>query len=82
MKRERQRKDDKKGYVISLSEVYEVEYTKDCYCHKKGDKDLVSLPVAIKLINVGKVKKTDEIVSAATKAGCLKEIKVKNGKLI
>ncbi|MBB4036563.1 hypothetical protein GGR21_002469 [Dysgonomonas hofstadii] len=47
---------DRKGIVMSLSDVYEVTFTKNTTYHKKGDKKLVSLPIAMKLSDQGKVK--------------------------
>lgn len=52
--------DTKKGVVISLSDVVEVTYTKDTSFHKKGDKRLVSLPLALKFKWQGKISMNED----------------------
>ena len=67
MKRGRNKIDGKKGYRFPLSDVFEVTFTKSTKYHAQGEKKLVSLPVAIKLINDGKVNTTSEIDEAVEK---------------
>lgn len=69
MKRGEEREKDVKGYMISLSDVYEVEFKQTTNFHTKGDKILVSLPIAIKFINEGKVDMTAEILEAVKANG-------------
>lgn len=68
MKRSRQNKNEGRGYKFDPSEVHEVTYTKANH-HNVGDKDLVSLPLAIMFINDGKIVSTPEIDSAIEKYG-------------
>lgn len=44
-----------KGVVISLSDVIEVTFKENTAYHRKGDKKLVSIPIAHKLYKQGKV---------------------------
>lgn len=62
MKRTRKSQDTKAGIIISLSDVYEVEFVRATQYHKVGDKKEVSLPLAAKFYTDGKVKmsKNDE----------------------
>ena len=55
MKRGKVNKNDAKSYRFEPSDVYEVTYIKAKH-HEIGDKDYVSLPVAIMFINEGKMK--------------------------
>lgn len=79
MKREKVNKNDAKSYKFEPSDVYEVTYIKAKH-HEIGDKDLVSLPVAIMFINDGKINSTPEIDSAIGKYGMGDLIKAKSKK--
>ena len=67
MKRELRKLENKKGYKFPLEEVYEIVYAKDTKYHKAGEKDLVSLPLAIMFINDGRILDTPEIKEAILK---------------
>ena len=69
MKRKRTEVGSSKGYKIDLSEVYEVTYAKKTKYHNIGDKDLVSLPLAIMFINDKRILSTPEIDEAIIKNG-------------
>jgi hypothetical protein len=60
MKRTKSGEKEKKGVVISLTDVYEVTFLKDTTYHKKSDKKLVSLPLAKKLSEQKKVSLSEE----------------------
>ena len=66
MKRGKVNKNDAKSYRFEPSDVYEVTYIKAKH-HEIGDKDYVSLPVAIMFINEGKIASTPEIEEAIAK---------------
>lgn len=80
MKRTRQKNEDKKGYKFDLSEVYEVTFKKKTKYHEAGEKTLVSLPIAIKFVNDGRIELTPEVREAAEKAGMTELINIKIGK--
>lgn len=64
MKRsEKSIKESKPGIVISLSDVYEVEFKYSTAFHKAGEKKLVSLPIAHKFWKQGKVSLKGEVLS-------------------
>lgn len=67
MKRELRKLENKNGYKFPLEDVYEVVYAKDTKYHKMGEKDLVSLPLAIMFINDGRILETSEIKEAILK---------------
>lgn len=77
MKRGKVNKNDAKSYRFEPSDVYEVTYIKAKH-HEIGDKDYVSLPVAIMFINEGKITSTSEIEEAIAKYGMSGLIKSKN----
>lgn len=81
MKRDRRKLEGKKGYVFPLSDVFEVTFTENARYHASGDKKLVSLPVAIKLINGGKASRTPEIKEAIEKYGMGDMLSTKKGKV-
>lgn len=58
--------DEKAGIILSLSDVYEVTFKKDTKYHKKGEKKFVSLPVAMKLEDQGKVS-LDQVTASKVK---------------
>lgn len=69
MKRKRTEIGSAKGYKLDLSEVYEITYAKKTKYHNVGDKDLVSLPLAIMFINDKRILSTSEIDEAISKYG-------------
>lgn len=79
MKRGKVNKNDAKSYRFEPSDVYEVTYIKAEH-HEIGDKDYVSLPVAIMFINEGKIASTPEIEEAIAKYDMSGLIKSKNEK--
>lgn len=79
MKRGQTKEEVLKGYKFDLSEIYEVAFKKETKYHRLGEKDFVSLPIAIKFANEGKVDLTPEIKEAANKAG-MAELIIKNVK--
>lgn len=66
-----------KGYKLDLSEVYEITYNKKTKYHNVGDKDQVSLPLAIMLINDKRILSTPEIDEAISRHGMSELVKRK-----
>lgn len=79
MKRGKVNKNDAKSYKFEPSDVYEATYTKAKH-HEIGEKDYVSLPVAIMFINEGKIESTPEIEEAIAKYDMGDLVKSKNKK--
>ena len=73
MKRKRTEIGTAKGYKLDLAEVYEITYAKKTKYHNVGDKDLVSLPLAIMFINDKRILSTSEIDEAISKYGMTEE---------
>lgn len=75
MKRVKKTDKETKGVKLNLSEVYEVEFTRDLAGGqiKKGDKKLVSLPIAVKFYNQGKAKLNSETIAIAKEKGLIPE---------
>lgn len=69
MKRKRDEAGTSKGYKLDLSEVYEITYNKKTKYHNVGDKDWVSLPLAIMMINDKRILSTPEIDDAISRYG-------------
>lgn len=83
MKREKKKIEEKKSYKFPLSDVFEVTFLKDTNYHKAGDKKLVSLSVAIKFVNDGKVSITQDIQEAINKYEMNELLSVsKKGKIV
>jgi hypothetical protein len=69
-----------KTYSVPLSKRFEVTFKKKFGKFNKGEKTSVTLPIAIKWINLGLIESSSEIDSAINESKAKELIKEKSGK--
>jgi len=73
-------KTEKKSYDMPLAKRFEVTFKKAFGKFQSGGKTSVTLPIALKWINLGLVDKTSEIDAATEKAEAKELIETKKSK--